>query len=94
MNEPTRILQPKTKRVSVRHPGRGATRSAASRCYAGLWRSAKTATFSRATVGRELDMIALKQRVNELSRQLGQEPPFPLAFLDAQSAPPKGGETP
>jgi hypothetical protein len=27
-------------------------------------------------------MIALKQQVNELSRQLGQEPFYPLAFLD------------
>lgn len=33
--------------------------------------------------GRELDMIALKQRVNELSQRLGQEPPYPLTFLDA-----------
>ncbi|TAN65311.1 MAG: PAS domain S-box protein [Methylobacter sp.] len=41
--------------------------------------------FNRATVGRELDMIALKQQVNELSRQLGQEPVYPLAFLNAQS---------
>jgi PAS domain S-box-containing protein len=38
--------------------------------------------FNRATVGRELAMIALKQMVNDLSRQLGQEPLFSLAFLD------------
>jgi hypothetical protein len=38
--------------------------------------------FNRASVGRELDMIALKQQINELSRQLGQEPPFKLTFLD------------
>lgn len=38
--------------------------------------------FNRAMVGRELDMIALKQQVNALSRQLGQEPPYPLAFLN------------
>ncbi|MGZ5581083.1 MAG: PAS domain-containing protein [Methylobacter sp.] len=38
--------------------------------------------FNRATVGRELDMIALKQQINELARQLGQEPIYPLAFLD------------
>ena len=37
-------------------------------------------------VGRELDMIALKQQVNELSRRLGQEPPYPLAFLDTSEA--------
>lgn len=50
--------------------------------------------FNRATVGRELDMVALKQQVNALSRQLGQEPPFSLAFLDTPPAPPKGGEAP
>ncbi len=37
--------------------------------------------FNRLTVGRELDMIALKRQVNELSRELGRAPPFPLAFL-------------
>lgn len=43
--------------------------------------------FNRATVGRELDMIALKQQVNALARELGREPPFPLAFLDAPALP-------
>lgn len=43
--------------------------------------------FNRAMVGRELDMIELKRQVNELSRQLGREPPYPLAFLD--DAPPQ-----
>jgi PAS domain S-box-containing protein len=38
--------------------------------------------FNRATVGRELDMIELKRQINALSRQLGQEPPYPLNFLD------------
>lgn len=38
--------------------------------------------FNRATVGRELDMIALKQQVNELSSQLGLEPPHSLDFLN------------
>jgi len=32
----------------------------------------------------------LKQQINELSRQLKQEPPYPLAFLDALPIPPKG----
>ena len=41
--------------------------------------------FNRAMTGRELDMIALKQRVNELSHQLGREPPYPLVFLDTPS---------
>ena len=39
--------------------------------------------FNRATVGRELDMIALKQRINELSLRLGLAPPYPLDFVDA-----------
>ena len=43
--------------------------------------------FNRATVGRELDMIALKRQVNDLSRQLGREPPYPLSFLDAGERP-------
>jgi PAS domain S-box-containing protein len=42
-----------------------------------LWR------FNRATVGRELDMVALKQEVNALCRELGRPEPYPLAFLDA-----------
>lgn len=46
--------------------------------------------FNRTMIGRELDMITLKQQVNELSRQLGQEPPYPLTFLDAPQAQPKG----
>ena len=40
--------------------------------------------FNRVTIGRELDMIELKQRVNALSRELGREPPYPLAFLDGE----------
>ncbi|MCQ8117566.1 PAS domain S-box protein [Methylomonas rosea] len=38
--------------------------------------------FNRAMVGREVDMIALKQTINELSRQLGREQPYPLAFME------------
>ncbi|MGZ4953929.1 MAG: PAS domain S-box protein [Methylobacter sp.] len=45
-------------------------------------RNAELERFNRASVGRELDMIALKQQVNELSRQLGREQVYPLAFLD------------
>jgi hypothetical protein len=37
--------------------------------------------FNRASVGRELDMIDLKQQINELSQRIGQKPPYPLAFL-------------
>lgn len=39
--------------------------------------------FNRAMTGRELDMIALKRRINDLSRELGREPPYPLTFLNA-----------
>ncbi|MFM8331023.1 MAG: PAS domain S-box protein [Candidatus Methylumidiphilus sp.] len=56
-----------------------------------LQRNAELERFNRAMVGRELDMIALKQQVNALSRQLGVEPPYPLAFLDGQP-PPDGGQ--
>ena len=38
--------------------------------------------FNRAMVGREMDMIALKKRINALCLQLGLEPPFALSFLD------------
>ncbi|MDO9268139.1 MAG: PAS domain-containing protein [Methylobacter sp.] len=50
--------------------------------------------FNRTMIGRELDMIALKQQVNELSIRLGQEPPYPLAFLNTHPVPPKGNEAP
>jgi hypothetical protein len=38
--------------------------------------------FNRASVGRELDMIALKRQINELSLQLGRDPPHALSFID------------
>lgn len=38
--------------------------------------------FNRATVGRELDMIELKKRINALAQELGREPPYDLGFLD------------
>ncbi|MBD9357211.1 hypothetical protein [Methylomonas albis] len=41
--------------------------------------------FNRAMVGREIDMIALKQQINDLSRQLSQGSAYPLAFLDADA---------
>lgn len=50
--------------------------------------------FNRVAVGRELEMIELKQQVNALSRQLGQEPPYALSFLDSPAAAPKAGEAP
>jgi PAS domain S-box-containing protein len=41
--------------------------------------------FNRATVGRELEMLALKQQVNRLFERLGEPKPYPLAFLDDES---------
>lgn len=38
--------------------------------------------FSRASVGRELEMIRLKQEVNRLAEQLGLAPPYELAFVE------------
>jgi PAS domain S-box-containing protein len=38
-------------------------------------------TFNRLAVGRELRMIELKRQVNELSEQLGKEPPYDLSLL-------------
>jgi PAS domain S-box-containing protein len=49
-------------------------------------RNAELERFNRATVGRELDMIALKQQINALSRQLGAEPPYAIAFVDPVEA--------
>lgn len=36
--------------------------------------------FNRAMIGRELDIIEMKKRINALSIELGREPPYPLAF--------------
>ena len=41
--------------------------------------------FNRASVGRELDMIKLKQQVNALSLELGRKAPYCLAFLKDDS---------
>ena len=43
--------------------------------------------FNRAMVGRELDMVALKRKVNELSTELGRPPPYPLERLDPERTP-------
>lgn len=37
--------------------------------------------FNKLAVGRELRMIELKRQINELTRQLGQPPPYALEFL-------------
>lgn len=38
--------------------------------------------FNRASVNRELDMIALKERINALSVELGRAPPYDLSVFD------------
>ena len=38
--------------------------------------------FNRLSVGRELQMIELKRQINELSQQLGRQPPFDLSFIE------------
>ena len=50
-----------------------------------LQRAAELERFNRASVGRELDMIELKRRINDLSTELGSSAPFPLGFLDPPS---------
>ena len=41
--------------------------------------------FNAASIGRELQMIALKRQINALSHELGRAPPFDLAFADGES---------
>lgn len=55
-----------------------------------LRRNEELERFNRAATGREIEMIKLKQQVNDLSRRIGQEAPYPLTFLDAALSP--GGE--
>ena len=50
-------------------------------------RNEELEAFNRAAVGREVAMIELKQRINALSRELGREPPYPLAFIDEAAKP-------
>ncbi|HLO62442.1 MAG TPA: PAS domain-containing protein [Azonexus sp.] len=38
--------------------------------------------FNAASVGREIQMIALKRQINDLYRELGKEAPFDLTFAD------------
>ena len=42
--------------------------------------------FNQAMVGREMDVIRLKQQINELSMRLGLAKPYPLDFLNAADA--------
>lgn len=51
-------------------------------------RNAELERFDRASVGRELEMIEMKKRINAMAMELGREPPYRLDFLagvDGQS---------
>jgi len=52
-----------------------------------LRRNEELERFDRASVGRELEMIKLKRRINDLSRELEREPPFDLSFVDTPIPP-------
>lgn len=54
-------------------------------------RNAELERFNCATVGRELDMIELKRRINELSREFGREAPYSLSMFDTPAAPDEKG---
>lgn len=53
-------------------------------------RNAELERFNRASVGRELDMIALKKEINALAHELGRAPPYTLDFLN--DLPPSPGQ--
>jgi len=42
--------------------------------------------FNRASVGRELQMVELKRRINQLNSELGRGPEYNLSFLEDQGA--------
>ncbi len=44
--------------------------------------NAELQRFNRAVVGRELGTIELKRHINELSQQLGKEPPYDVSFVE------------
>lgn len=46
-------------------------------------RNAELERFNRAMVGREMDMIDLKKKINALSVQLGMEPPYSGELLES-----------
>jgi PAS domain S-box-containing protein len=45
-------------------------------------RLAELERFNRLAVGRELRMVELKRQVNQLSEQLGKEPPYDVSFVE------------
>ncbi len=55
-------------------------------------RNAELERFNRAAIGRELDMIALKQQINALSLKFGLQPPYDLSFLESSLTKPATGD--
>lgn len=49
-------------------------------------RNAELERFDRATVGRELEMIEMKKKINAMARDLGREVPYRLEFLTGGDA--------
>lgn len=45
-------------------------------------RNAELEHFNRATIGRELDMIRMKETINTLNQELGRAPPYDLSFAE------------
>jgi PAS domain S-box-containing protein len=45
-------------------------------------RVAELERFNRLAVGRELRMVELKRQINQLSEQLGKEPPYDVSFAE------------
>ncbi len=43
-------------------------------------RNAELEHFNRATIGRELDMIKMKETINALNKELGRAPPYDMSF--------------
>lgn len=70
--------------ISARQQAEDALRRQASELQG---RNDELERFNRSTVGRELEMIALKGQVNRLAARLGEAAPYPLSFLDDE----KGG---
>ncbi|QPK64855.1 PAS domain-containing protein [Methylomonas sp. LL1] len=50
------------------------------------YRNAELERFNRVTLGREMDIIEMKKRINALSEELGREPPYNLVFLNGNGA--------
>lgn len=47
-------------------------------------RNAELEHFNRATIGRELDMIRMKETINALNQELGRPEPYDLSFAETQ----------